>query len=301
MIMLKRGSQPGYTLVELLVTMAILGLVASAVAGVYQVSQQTYTRASSLEAAQVGARAGLDRMANELRLIGSYWVGADDAGNAITAATSTSITFMANVDNVGALSVSNGTEVKVSTTASGTSVPLSISASDTADAFKVYTGSGSALNDWIYIANAGMREVKQIESISGSTLTLASALRSPYPVPPDTNVQNVLVRDIKTITYARNATATSTCPALTCLTRKQGGDNADPIVSNVSGLTFTYYGTTGSRLPLGQDQNPPPCPAPGPNPDPNLIREIRIDLKVRGADGSPRCMITRVRPRSLPW
>lgn len=75
MIMLKRGSQPGYTLVELLVTMAILGLVASAVAGVYQVSQQTYTRASSLEAAQVGARAGLDRMANELRLIGSYWLG----------------------------------------------------------------------------------------------------------------------------------------------------------------------------------------------------------------------------------
>lgn len=296
----------GYSLIELLIVLAIAGLIGGAILGVYRVSQNAYIRASSLEAAQVGARAGLDRMANELRLIGSYWVGVSSCAplpncNAITAATPTSITFMANVDNVDALSGSNGLEVGVSATASGKSVPLSISATATADAFKVYTGSGSTLNDWIYIANGGTREVKQIASISDSTLTLASALSSPYPVPPDTNVQNVLVRDIKTITYTRNAAATSTCQPLTCLTRKQGGDTADAIVDNVTGLTFIYYDTTGSRLPSGQDQNPPPCPVPGPNPDPSLIREIRVDLKVQGADGSSRCMTTRVRPRSLPW
>jgi hypothetical protein len=233
-------------------------------------------------------------MANELRLIGSYWVGVSSCAplpncSAITAATPTSITFMGNVSNVDTLSVSNGAEVRVSGTASGTSVPLNISASDTANAFKVYTGSGSTLNDWIYIADGGTREVKQIASITGSTLNLASALSSPYPVPPDTNVQNVLVRDVKTITYTRNAVATSTCPvALTCLTRTQGGDTTpDPIVDHVTGLTFTYFDATGAALPASP-------------PNPGLIREIRIDLTVQSPDGSARYMTTRVKPRSLP-
>lgn len=91
----------GYTLVELLIVMAIVGMVAAAILGVYQVSQDIYIRATALEDAQLGARAGLDRMASELRLIGSYWVGAPCGlpnCPAITAATATSITFLADVD-----------------------------------------------------------------------------------------------------------------------------------------------------------------------------------------------------------
>ena len=78
------SGEDGFTLTELLIVIAILGMVAAAVVGVSQVSQQTYTRAASLEDAQLGARAGLDRMATELRLIGAYWSGATDATDAIT-------------------------------------------------------------------------------------------------------------------------------------------------------------------------------------------------------------------------
>lgn len=304
--MLKRAGEPGYSLVELLVTLAIVGLVASAVAGVYQVSQQTYIRASSLEAAQVGARAGLDRMANELRLIGSYWVGVSSCAplpncNAITAAIPTSITFMANVDD---RSVINGAEATATSFPAADSIVLSLTATDTDDAFKVYLNN-SNLNDWIYIADGGTRDVKQVSTRSDSTLTLnmntgnpsVSNLGSIYPV-------GSLVRDVKTITYARNANATSTCPALTCLTRTQGGANAETIVDNVTGLTFTYYGTNGCT-----DPGCTGCTgtggtgggALGASPNPALIREIRIELTVQGPDRSTRCMTTRVRPRSLPW
>jgi prepilin-type N-terminal cleavage/methylation domain-containing protein len=262
----------GYSLVELLIVLAIAGLIGGAIFEVYRVSQDTYIRASSLEAAQVGARAGLDRMANELRLIGSYWVGANGAGNAITNAASDSITFMANVDNVDALSVSNGAEATTSAAATGTSVPLNLSTTATADAFRVY--ANLALNDYIYIANGGSRDVRQIASLTLSTINLnpppASPLSFTYPV-------GSIVRDVKTITYARNAGANT-------LTRRQGGANADPIVDNVTGLTFTYFRSDGVT----------------PTTDPALIREIRIDLTVQNSDGTARYMTTRVKPRSLP-
>jgi len=274
----------GYSLVELLIVLAIAGLIGGAIFEVYRVSQDTYIRASSLEAAQVGARAGLDRMANELRLIGSYWVGVSLCAplpncNAITAATPTSITFMANVDD---RSVINGAEATATSFPAANSIVLSLTETDTSAAFKVYTGSGSALNDWIYIADGGTRDVKQVSTRSGSTLTLnmntgnpsVSNLGSTYPL-------GSIVRDVKTITYTRN-TGNNT------LTRTQGGDTTpDPIVDNVTGLTFYYYDAAGGALSASP-------------PNRGLIREIRIDLTVQNPDGTVRYMTTRVKPRSLP-
>jgi prepilin-type N-terminal cleavage/methylation domain-containing protein len=258
----------GYTLVELLIVVSIVGMVAAGILGVYQVSQGIHTRATALEDAQLGARSGLDRMAGEFRLIGSYWIGASGAGNTITAASSNSITFRANVDDS---SVINGAEATASSFPAADSVVLSISATATADAFRVYVAN-PALNDYIYIANGGSREVKQITVITNSTLTLASALGSSYPI-------GSIVRDVKTITYARNA-------ATNILTRTQGGSGADPVVDNVVGLTFTYFDTAGGAL--------------GTNPTLSAIREIQMSLTTQGADGSRRTMTSRVRPRNLP-
>ena len=263
----------GYSLIELLIVLAIAGLIGGAILGVYRVSQDTYIRASSLEAAQVGARSGLDRMANELRLIGSYWVGANGAGNAITAASQNSITFMANVDDS---SVINGVEA-TATAFTANTVTLSLNAAVTADAFRVYADPNSGLNDYIYIADGGTRDVRQITGIDGNTLTIASPLSSTYPA-------GSLVRDVKTITYTRNAVATSTCQPLTCLTRRQGGANAEAIVDNVTNLTFTYFSADGVTQTA----------------DAALIREIQVALTVQSPGGSVRRMTTRVKPRSLP-
>jgi prepilin-type N-terminal cleavage/methylation domain-containing protein len=280
----------GYTLVELLIVLAIVGMVAGGIVGVYQVSQGIYTRATALEEAQLGARAGLDRMASELRLIGSYWVGANCVGiancNAITAASSNSITFRANVDDSSVIGGAGGNEATTSAAANGNSVLLTAAAIATG-AFRCYTNP--ALNDYIYIANGGSRDVKQIASINGNatcnntnnnTIGLASALSSTYPL-------GSIVRDVKTITYARNA-------ATNILTRSQGGSGADPVVDNVSVLTFTYFRSDGVT----------------PTTDPALIREIQIDLTAcvkrtiasscQDPDSSSRQMTTRVKPRSLP-
>jgi prepilin-type N-terminal cleavage/methylation domain-containing protein len=253
----------GYTLVELLIVTAIVGMVAAGIVGVYQVSQGIYTRATALEDAQLGARAGLDRMASELRLIGAYWSGATGAGPAITAATATTITFMADVN--GDTVVNNAeTTVAAGTTASGTTVQVS----GTADAFNVY--QSPALNDYVYIANGGRREVKQISALAGTTLTLAlPPLTTTYPA-------GSLVRSVEIVTY--NFAANS-------LTRSVGGSGNDTIIDNVTGLTLTYLDANGTNL--------------GAAPPPASIREIQMSLTTQGADGSRRTMTSRVRPRNL--
>jgi prepilin-type N-terminal cleavage/methylation domain-containing protein len=217
--MTRRIGEAGFTLAELLIVTFILGLVMAAILSVYQVSQQTYTRASSLEGAQLGARTGLDRMATELRLIGSYWTGATNAGTAITAATSTSITFMGDVNGN---TVSGGAETTVAagTTATGTTVQVS------------GTASGFAVNDYLHIADGVLREVRQITAHAGTTITLGAALTTTYPA-------GSLVRSVESVTYTFDS------PAKT-LTRTVGGGAAEIIVDNVTGLTLTYFDANGN-------------------------------------------------------
>lgn len=256
--------EQGYTLAELLVVIAIVGLVVVAISGVYIVSQQTYTRAASLEDAQLGARAGVDRMAPELRLIGAYWTGANGAGPAVTMATPTAIAFTADVD-ADTLDGA-GSEVSLAQPANSGSTQVTVDRATGAGG-----GNAFAASEYLFIASGATREVRQIAGVAGTTITLASPLANTYPA-------GSLVRSVETVTYAFD-------PASSTLTRSQGGGGAEAIVDNVAGLALTYFDEFGN--PLG----PPPTLA--------LIREIGISLTTQGSDGSRRTMTTRVRPRSL--
>jgi len=263
--MSRKAGDAGYTLVELLIVIAILGMVAAAIVGVYEVSVQAYVRSASLEDAQLGARAGLERMITELRLVGAFWAGATGAGTAITAATGTSITFMADVNG----DTVSGDEMTVSSNPNSTTVVVGGTATQVVNAFNIY--QTAALNDHLYIASGATREVSRLSGVSGSTLTLATALTKSYP-------PGSLVRSVEQVTYTLNAATGS-------LTRSVGGSGAFAIVDNVAGLTLTYFDANGTLL--GQ----PVTLA--------LIREIQISLTTQGNDGSRRTMTSRVRPRNL--
>ena len=257
----RRGDE-GFTVLELLIAVAITGMVAAAILQIFQGSMTQVSRATSLEDAQSTARIGLHQMATELRVIGAYWSGISGAGNAITAATPTSITFMADID---ADTVSGTTEATL--TAASTSTTLTVSQNPTA--FNTY--SAPSLNDYAYVANGSTREVRQVSGVSGSVVTLTSALTNTYPV-------GSIVRSVEKVTYTFSSSAKT-------LTRTVGGAAADTALDNATGLTFSYFDSSGTALAA--------TPA-----DPTAIKEIQISLTTQGTGGDLRTMTSRVRLRN---
>jgi hypothetical protein len=209
--MVRLRGQAGYSLAEVLVVCAITGFVMAAAFVVLDVSQRTFTTSASLADAQVGARAGIDRTLTELRLIGASYFGVSGAGDAITAATATSITFVGDVD---ADTVTNNTDAVTAGTAAGTAVVLSAA------------NSGFAVNESAYIANGGTREVRPIVGVAGATLTLGTPLSVSY-------VADSTVRSVETVTYTYDAAART-------LSRTAGGVAATA-AENVVDFSLTYF------------------------------------------------------------
>ena len=86
----------GFTLVELLVAMAVASIMLAAVASLFTTLNKSYTRQNVAADVQQVARAGVDFMAQSIRMAG---LDPDQTGDfGITIATATSITFTADLD-----------------------------------------------------------------------------------------------------------------------------------------------------------------------------------------------------------
>lgn len=257
-----RAADAGYSMIDLLVALAVTGTIAAAILPVFQTTLAQVTYANALEEDQLGSRAALDRMAQDLRLAGAYWAGADGAGAAIATATPTAIAFRADVD---ADTVAGGTETTLAS-ASGTTT---LDVSGNASAFDVY-GTPS-LNDYVHVENGTVREVRQVTAVAGQTLTITPALVQSYPA-------GSVVRSVERVSYAFDATART-------LTRQLGGATGDPLLANVTALSFAYFDATGVALP-------------GTPSDPAAIREVQITLTTESSQGDRRTMGSRIRLRN---
>lgn len=86
----------GFTLIELLVAMAIASIMLAATMSLFVSLNKSYTRQNAAAEAQQVVRAGVDFMAQSIRLAGLDPAQTGDFG--ITLATGTSITFRADFD-----------------------------------------------------------------------------------------------------------------------------------------------------------------------------------------------------------
>ena len=203
----------GYTLVELLVVCAVLGLVMAGVLTIYMTGNTVALSGQNRTEAQQGARSTLV-MEEDLRLAGYGFPANTVATPVFVAASATSVTFWADLTN--------------STTA------LSAAAAAGATTLQVTSGAGFASPNVIYVINGGQSETKTVGSATATTITLTGGgLVSAYPA----GAQVGLPRQI---TYSWDGVGTLS---------KNDGTGAQPAATGVTAFQLSYYDATETVIP----------------------------------------------------
>src|SRR5436853_6541131 len=112
----RHAHEAGFSLAELLVTIAVLGLIMAAVLGIYMVTQRSTSIGTAAEDAQVVTRVTLETIVTDLQLINA---GRPTSAGAITTATSTSLTLLGDVDNDTLDATGNNATVNTTDAAAG--------------------------------------------------------------------------------------------------------------------------------------------------------------------------------------
>lgn len=221
--------EAGYSLTELIVVCALLGMMMAGSLGLFKIAQESYTSTSDRVDSQSAARAAIERMAADLRLAGSHVVGATSAPNTVTSASSTAITFLADID--ADTLTSAGAEATASS-----AVTTSVVVSST---------TGFSANEYLSIASGITREIRQISSIntSNNTLTLSASLTSVFV---STSLTPITVRSVESVAWTYDSSAQT-------LTRQVGSATAETVAASVSSFTLTYYNASNTVTTTASD------------------------------------------------
>ena len=261
--------EAGFSLAELLVVVAILGLVMAAVVGIYQTTQSSTFVAAAGEDAQVVARAVLDQVASDLRLINA---SRSTATGAITAATATSITFLGDID--------------ASTIIGGTDATLAARAKQGDTTVSVTSSAGFSVGDQFYVDDGAVYENQPIVGIAGNALTLGGGLGTWYS-------QGSIVRSVKTVTFAWDAATGTLCRSVSGPCLAPFAPNLI-IASGVTNFRLTYWAGAippNEILDLTTQANR------------DRVREIRAQITTQSRAGDRtvgRVMAISAKPRNLP-
>ncbi len=203
-----RRDQQGFTLVELLVTLAILGVVMASVLTVYMTGNTIGSTGQNKAEAQQAARAAV-LIEEELRLAG---YGFPPSQARFTAASATDMTFWADLLNA-------------STTLSG-----DVASGNTT--LNVQSATGIAAGNAIYLINGDQSWTSTVTSVNVAAKTIQVLTGPPVAYP-----RGALVGRPRAIRYSWNA-ATQT------LSKDAGdGTGLQPLATGVQNLQFRYFDT----------------------------------------------------------
>lgn len=203
----------GFTLTELLVTLAILGLVMAAVVTTYMTGTTIGLTGENKAEAQQGARAAM-LMEEDLRLAG---YGFPSTQTKITAATQTDITFWADLANAS------------------TMLDADLAAGNTA--LSVMNAAGIAAGDTIYLINGDQWEQLTVSGVNAAanTVTVAAGPTIAFP-------RGAQVGRPRAIRYLWD-------PATFTLWKDAGdGTGLLPLATDVQLLQFRYYDTSDVEI-----------------------------------------------------
>jgi prepilin-type N-terminal cleavage/methylation domain-containing protein len=203
----------GFTLTELLVGIAILGMVMASVGTVQLTSNSIFMGGENQAEVQQTARTAM-LMEEEMRLIG-YGVPAGQPR--ITAASATGITFSGDLLNA--------------------STRLAADVASGSNTFTVDPGHGIATGNTVYLINGDQFQLLTVSGVSGNTVTVSTpgGVAVFYPL-------GIQVGRPRTVSYAYTA-GTRT------LTKDAGdGAGAQTLATGVSTFQLRYFDTADAEI-----------------------------------------------------
>ncbi|HLC41239.1 MAG TPA: type II secretion system protein [Methylomirabilota bacterium] len=195
------GNQTGYTLVELVVGVALMGVIFAVVTQLFQISLTVQARGNTTEEALSQARTPLTQLAHDLQHAGAGFAAATGV---FTQATATSFVFLGDLDDL--------------------ETTLTAAAAIGATSLRVASTNGLAVGKVLLVSDGPVRENLTLSGISGSTLTVSGALVNSYPT-------GSAVRSVESVTY------TFASPTLS---RSQDGGASADMADNLSTFAFIY-------------------------------------------------------------
>ena len=256
----------GFTLMEVLIALSIFLIVLFAIYSSFESSRATYAAGEQRADIQQSARIAMELVSADLRLAGfGYPVG---AGNAITAATPTSITFWADLTNASTIVDTNNVNPGNAT----------ISVTD---------ASGFAAGDTLYIINGGQWDQIIVSAINTGAIPHTISISDvggvqckdvtgavcplPWSFPWGSQVSRP-----QQIVYSWGGGILS----------KDDGGGLQPLAGNIQNFQMVYFDAN----------NNPPATSAG-------IRRITITVGVQSPPGWWRqqafTIVSDVRPRNL--
>jgi prepilin-type N-terminal cleavage/methylation domain-containing protein len=203
----------GYSLVELLVVCAVLGLAMAGVLALYMTGSTVALSGQNRTEAQQGARSTL-LMEEDLRLAGYGFPPNTAAAPVFVSASATAVTFWADLTN--------------------TTTTLSAAAAAGATTLSVTSGAGFASPNVVYVINQGQSETATVSSANATTVTLTGGgLVNAYP-------PGALVGRPRQITYSWDGVGTLS---------KNDDTGAQPVATGVTAFQLSYYDTTDTVIP----------------------------------------------------
>jgi prepilin-type N-terminal cleavage/methylation domain-containing protein len=280
------ADRAGYTIVEMVIVVAIAGLLMGAVFTIYQVIQRTTLRASGSEASLVQARAVVDKLGGDFRMVGAAW---NFYSTSITAATATSITLNGDIDNTLDASY-NPVRLTSAIVAGATSMSVS-------DLTNIVCGTK------VTLSNGPISETHQLASsgcTSGTTVVNFQTGDTPftsYPAGAIGSGDVTFIYTVESVNWVWDATTQKLCRKVngTCAANATSwSDDTDVIADNVTSFCLTYLDYTGTTLNAN-------CSAPSSSQLSSIravIVKITVSTKV-GDQTVARQMELTARARSL--
>ena len=154
------GGEHGYSLAELLVVCAVLGVVMAGILTLSMTGSTVALTGQNKTEAQQGARSTL-LMEEDLRLAGYGFPTNATANPVFVAASATSVTFWADLTNA--------------------STTLTAAAAAGTGTLSVTNGAGFVSPNVVYVINQGVWETATVASATATSITLTAGLTNTYP------------------------------------------------------------------------------------------------------------------------